>query len=130
MHRIFMRATLLATFVGTLGTAAPAAAQDDEAAAGRLAVNHCGVCHTFGEGEPTRQGPNLHGVVGRPAGQIEGFAYSEGFRKVLGGKPWDAALLDRWLTDPQALAPGAVMLYKQDDPEKRALIIRFLETLR
>jgi cytochrome c len=113
-----------------LACALPASAQDDLAAARRLALNHCGVCHSFGEGEPARQGPNLHGVTSRPAGSAEGFAYSDGFRKAVAGRKWDAELLDRWLADPQAVAPGTVMLYRQDDPEKRAQLARFLESLQ
>lgn len=112
-----------------LAVAVPAFAQDELAAARRLALNHCGACHSFGEGEPARQGPNLHGVIGRPVAAVEGFAYSEGLRK-LAGRKWDAALLDRWLADPQAVAPGTVMLYRQDDPEKRALLVRFVESLQ
>jgi cytochrome c len=108
----------------------PAVAQDDLAAARRLALNHCGVCHSFGEGEPARQGPNLRGVMARPAGSAAGFAYSDGFRNAVAGRNWDAELLDRWLADPQAVAPGTVMLYRQDDPEKRALLARFLEALQ
>ncbi len=107
----------------------PALAQED-AATRRLALNHCGACHSFGEGEAARQGPNLYGVTQRPAGSAEGFAYSEGFRKALAGRTWDAALLDRWLADPQAVAPGTVMLYRQDDPDKRAQLVRFVESLQ
>jgi cytochrome c len=110
--------------------AGPSMADDELAAAKKLALNHCGVCHTFEAGEAVRQGPNLWGVMTRGAGTVEGFAYSDSFRKALGGKRWDATLLDRWLTDPQAVAAGTVMLYKQDDPDKRALLIRFLESLQ
>lgn len=110
--------------------AANALAQDDIAAGRKLALNHCGVCHTLKAGEPARQGPPLFGVYGRAAGSVAGFAYSAPFTAALGGKAWDAEQLDRWLADPQAVAPGTVMLYRQDDPDKRALVIRFLETLR
>jgi len=130
MYRTFARAAASIAFAGALNVATPAIAQDDEAAARKLAVDHCGVCHAFNEGEPTRQGPNLHGVFGRAAGRVDGFAYSDGFRKALDGKAWDATSLDRWLTDPQLMAPGSVMLYMQDDADKRALIVRFLETLQ
>lgn len=112
-----------------LAWALPASAQDDLAAARRLALNHCGACHSFGEGEAARQGPNLYGVTTRPAGSAD-FAYSEGFRKALAGRKWDAELLDRWLTDPQAVAPGTVMLYRQNDPDKRAQLARFIESLQ
>lgn len=130
MRRRTTLAALAAALSGALFLGGSTFAQDDLAAAKKLAFNHCGVCHTFNASEPARQGPNLHGIVGRGAGMVEGFAYSDAFRKALAGKTWDAALLDRWLADPQAVAPGTVMLYKQDDEDKRALLIRFLDSLQ
>lgn len=124
-----IRGIAFALASGMLVVAGPTLATDDLAAAKKLALNHCGVCHTFEAGEAVRQGPNLWGVMTRSAGTAEGFNYSDGFRKALGGKRWDAVLLDRWLTDPQAVAAGTVMLYRQDDADKRALLIRFLESL-
>jgi cytochrome c len=105
-------------------------AADELAAAKALATNHCAACHTFGKGEPPGQGPNLFGLIGRKAGSAEGFTYSEGFRKAMEGKTWDAKLLDRWLTDTQAVAPGNGMTYFQDDAAKRRKLIRYLETLK
>lgn len=113
-----------------LCAASPALHADDAAAAKKLALNHCGACHSFDAGQPHRQGPNLHGVLDRKAGEAPGFKFSDAFLKALGGKPWDAALLDRWLADPQAVAPGTVMLYRQDDPEKRTALVQFVESLR
>ena len=46
------------------------------------------------------------------------------------GKTWDAALLGRWLTDTQAVAPGSTMVYFQDDPKKRAALIEYLQSLK
>lgn len=121
------------SIIATVLTAAtfPALGQDDEAAAAkRLALNHCGVCHAFAADEGHRQGPNLFGVLTRPAGSAEGFGYSDAFRKALSGKTWSTELLDKWLEDPQSVAPGSVMLYRQADAEKRALLVRFLESLQ
>lgn len=125
-----IRCTAVALAWAMLVGAGTALANDDLAVAKKLALNHCGVCHTFEAGEAVRQGPNLWGVLTREAGTADGFTYSDGFRKALGGKRWDAALLDRWLADPQSVAAGTVMLYKQDDAEKRAALIRFLESLQ
>lgn len=128
IHRPTLRA-LLAGAALTTGAATVHAA-DDAAAARKLGTNHCGVCHAFAEGEPARQGPNLFGVLDRPAGGVADFAYSPAFVKSVKGKPWTPEQLDRWLADPQSVAPGTVMLYRQDDEDKRALLIRFLESLR
>ena len=90
----------------------------------------CGTCHVAAaEGAP-RQGPNLFGVVGRKAGEVPAFKYSEAFAKGSGGIVWDESTLDRWLADPQSVIPGAIMPYKQADPDKRRLVIEYLKTRR
>ena len=75
-------------------------------------------------------GPNLFGVVGRKAGEVAAFKYSEAFAKGSGGIVWDESTLDRWLADPQSVIPGAIMPYKQADPDKRRLVIEYLKTRR
>lgn len=114
----------------TFGAAAPACAADDPQSDKTLALSHCSQCHTFGKGEPHGQGPNLFGLVGREAAWVPGYPFSEGYKRVMKGKVWDAALLDRWLSDTVAVAPDTQMIYFQDDPGKRATLIRFLESLR
>ena len=96
----------------------------------RLAQSACVQCHTFGKGEPPGAGPNLYGLIGRPAGSVAGFDYSAPFLAALKGKPWDRALLERWLSDTQSVAPGSGMIYFQDDPQKRAELIKYLESLK
>lgn len=100
----------------------------DPAAAEAQFKKSCGTCHTVDPNAPPRQGPNLFGVVGRPAGSLAGFKYSPAFLAGKEGIVWDEANIDRWITDPQAMIPGVVMLYKQADPEKRHLVIEFLKT--
>jgi cytochrome c len=102
----------------------PAAKPPDGAA---LFKQQCAVCHTTNLSEPMRQGPPLVQIVGRPAGKIEGFRYSQGL--VNADFAWDEARLDAWLTNPQALIPGVVMAYRQGKPETRAAIIAYLKEL-
>ncbi len=123
--------TTLATAAALLlALPAGAAPPAQLATAQALVAKHCAVCHTFEKGAPPGQGPNLFGIAGGKAGAAEGFAYSEGFKKAMAGRTWDSELLDRWLTDTQALAPGSGMTYFQDDPKKRQKLILFLESLR
>jgi cytochrome c len=93
-----------------------------------LFANQCGVCHSLNPADPPRQGPLLRGVFDRTAGSLRGFKYSPGFATA--GFIWDEPHLDRWLTNPQALIPGAVMLYKQADPKIRLAIIQYLKEQR
>jgi cytochrome c len=90
-----------------------------------LFANQCGTCHVAQKIDEVRQGPNLFGVLGRRAGGAAGFSYSPGFARA--AFTWDEARLDAWLTNPQAVIPGAVMLYHQDDPEVRRAIISYLK---
>jgi len=92
-----------------------------------LFKQQCGTCHTSNLTDPVRQGPSLFKIVGRKAGTAEGFHYSPGFAKA--DFVWDEARLDTWLTNPQAMIPGAVMSYRQAKPETRAAVIAYLKEL-
>jgi cytochrome c len=124
--------TLLIAATGAMGVS-PAGAQfqvptlppPDPAT---LFANQCGVCHSLDPADPSRQGPLLKGVFGRKAGSLPGFKYSPGFATA--DFIWDQQHLDRWLTDPQGLIPGAVMLYKQANPKIRLAIIQYLKEQR
>ena len=43
--------------------------------------------------------------------------------------PVDESRLDAWLTNPQAVVPGAIMPYRQANAETRAVIISYLKGL-
>ncbi len=104
--------------------ALPEAAAPDGA---KLFKNQCATCHTVHASDPRRQGPTLEGIVGRHAGAVADFHYSPGFAKA--DWSWDEAHLDPWLTNPQAVIPGAIMPYRQAKPEVRAAIIAYLKDL-
>src|SRR5204863_2817713 len=62
-----------------------AAAQD--VAAGEKAFAKCRVCHQVGETAKNLVGPVLNGLVGRKAGSIEGYSYSDANKN--SGLTWD-----------------------------------------
>ncbi|WP_100176511.1 c-type cytochrome [Bradyrhizobium nitroreducens] len=117
-------ATVLMARVADAQMALPAAKPPDGAT---LFKQQCAVCHTTSLSEPMRQGPPLVKVVGRPAGKIDGFRYSDSLARA--EFAWDEARLDAWLTNPQAVIPGVVMAYRQAKPETRAAIITYLKEL-
>ena len=84
-------------------------------------------CHSTNLSDVPRQGPPLVQIIGRQAGKVEGFHYSSGLAQA--GFTWDEARLDAWLTDPQAVIPGAIMSYRQAKAETRAAIITYLRGL-
>jgi cytochrome c len=105
-------------------------AQGSESLGQRLAENSCAQCHSFVQGAGHGVGPNLFGLLGRTAASASGFKFSKPYIDAMKGKTWDRALLDRWLTDAQAVAPGSGMVYFQDDPKKRDEIIKYLQSLK
>src|ERR1700692_999163 len=87
----------------------------------------CATCHSTTLPDVPRQGPPLVQIIGRQAGKVEGFHYSSGLAQA--GFTWDEARLDAWLTDPQAVIPGAIMSYRQAKGETRTAIITYLRGL-
>jgi cytochrome c len=102
----------------------PAAKPPDGAA---LFKQQCATCHATSLSEAPRQGPPLAGIVGRQAGKLDGFHYSPELAQA--GFTWDESRLDAWLSNPQAVIPGAVMPYRQANAETRGLIIDYLKGL-
>ena len=97
----------------------------DPAAGQQVFNNACRTCHTMRDGD-NRQGPNLHGIVGRKAGSLSGYGYSSAMKEA--GFVWDADKLDRFMATPDAVVSGNSMkpfggLASADD---RAKIIAFL----
>jgi cytochrome c len=90
-----------------------------------LFKQQCATCHSLNAGDPPRQGPALAGVYGRKPGSLAGFHYSPGYAKT--DFVWDDEHLDTYLADPEALIPGAIMVYKQKNAGVRKAIISFLK---
>jgi len=66
-------------FLSTLaaGVLAAGLAHAQDAAQGGKVFKKCKSCHMVGEGAKNRVGPNLTGVIGRPAGSMDGYKYSK-----------------------------------------------------
>jgi len=93
------------------------------------AAEVCLSCHAYLPDEPPLEGPSLWQVVGRPVASVQGFEYSDALRGMRA--VWDRALLDRFLTDPQAFAPGTRMdMGGVRNPQDRAAVLDFLEELK
>jgi cytochrome c len=90
-----------------------------------LYETRCIGCHSI---EADRIGPRHRGLIGRRAGSVAGFEYSPSLRTAT--LVWDAATLDRWLTDPEATIPGQRMSYRVGAARDRADLIAYLTTAR
>jgi cytochrome c len=97
------------------------AAQAADVAHGEALYEGCQDCHSLDKNDV---GPRHRGVYGRKAGSLPDYDYSDGLKN--SGLVWNEQTLDKWLTNPQALVPGARMFYHLDNPADRADVIAFL----
>ncbi len=105
-------------------TSVEAIAEDEKA----LFSKGCSACHTLNFNSSQRQGPTLDRVIGRKAGSIKNFPYSDGLKNA--EWDWTPERLDKWLINPQDVIPDSYMLYRQTDPIVRKKIINFLQSDR
>ena len=88
-------------------------------------VRRCSGCHAT---DLNKEGPRLRGVYGRKAASVRGFGYSEALKKKADIR-WDNATLDRWLSDPESMAPDTDMAFRLTDAEERRAVIAYLKSL-
>jgi len=89
-----------------------------------LFERRCSGCHAL---DADREGPRLRGVVGRSAGSVKTFQYSEALKNAK--HLWNEANLDKWLTDTESVVPGNDMSFQVPKAEERAAIISYLKSL-
>ena len=120
-----MKTIVLAATLAALGAAgSPVLAQD--AGKGKTVFeSRCIACHSL---TANRVGPALATVFGRKAGTNPGFGYSSALKAA--GHTWDAEKLEKWLTNPQAYVPGAVMPFRLGDEEERKNVVAYLASLK
>lgn len=81
-------------------------------AAGEKVFKKCKACHQVGEGAKNRSGPILTGIVGRPAGTVDGFKYSKPLKAMAAdGLVWDEENLHAFLAKPKAFMKGTRMAF-------------------
>lgn len=114
---------------GEAAAAAIPAAADDLLTKGKAAFATCAACHAAEPDAASGVGPNLHGVVGRKAGSLAGFAYSDAMAK--SGITWTEGELEAFLANPSGKVPGTSMAAGQvGDASRRAAIIAYLVSLK
>jgi cytochrome c len=135
-----LAAGAVALSAATIGSVS-ASAQD--AAAGEEVFRKCRACHQVGPTAKHGVGPIQNGVVGRTAGTIDGYNYSE-INKAAGanGLVWTEENIFAYLADPNAflkkfltdkgkadLAGGNTkMVFKLADETDRKNVIAYLKT--
>ncbi len=100
----------------------PAARAQDRGEA--MFKRNCAICHSLDPGK-NKVGPSLAGVVGRRAGSVPDFSYSPANKA--SGIVWTKEKLDEYLTNPQKMVPGTLMLFPGlKNPDDRQAVIAYL----
>ena len=114
----------VAAVVAATAVAFSAALADGDAERGARRFEECVACHALEKGKES-VGPSLYGVFGRKAGEGADFRYSPALKR--SGITWDAASIDTFIADPQAIVPGNRMPYAGiADAAARADLIAYL----
>jgi cytochrome c len=105
----------------------PSHGQDAGASGEQAFNNSCRTCHTVKDGD-NRVGPHLHNIIGRKAGSVANFPYSEAMKS--SGIVWDDSTLLRFIEDPEAVVSGNGMKPYTGvrSAEDRAKIVAFLKS--
>lgn len=120
MKRVVLLSAITAT---TLLGATLASAQDAEN--GADVFRRCRACHDVGENAKNKVGPVLNGIIGRKAGTIEGFNYSDANKKAgAEGWVWTEEKMLEYLLNPRAAMPGNKMAFAglKDEQDRKDLI--------
>ena len=114
-----------AAVVTTPGAVAASGAGAGDPIQGKtLFEKRCGGCHSL---DQDKEGPRLRNVYGRKAGSIPSFKYSDSLKAA--PFTWDAAQLNKWLTDTESVVPDNNMDFHVPTAEERADVIEFLRVM-
>jgi cytochrome c len=111
---------------------------EDDAAKGAIIFRQCKLCHSAEKGT-NKEGPSLYGVIGRPAGSVAGYSYSDAMKAAaVKGLIWSADNVEKYLVNPhQFLAdylgdPDAHnrMTFKLGGDQDREDVIAYLQSLQ
>ena len=95
-----------------------------DAQRGAQVFAQCKICHSLEAGK-NMVGPSLHGLIGRKAGSVSGFAYSPAMKNA--NVTWNDDTLSKYLVDPKAFIPGDKMVFAGiKDPSKLGDLLAYL----
>ncbi|MCK4710584.1 MAG: c-type cytochrome [Gammaproteobacteria bacterium] len=91
-------------------------------------MRKCSSCHDHEKSGGHGKGPHLWNLLGRQAGSISGFDFSDAMKK--SGHSWNLASLNYYLTNTEQAVPGRSMEFRGIRRDKvRAKLLAFLQSL-
>jgi cytochrome c len=90
---------------------------------GQKIFKKCAACHSLAQGGGNKIGPALWGVLGRKAGVVTDYKYSNAM--VAHGKPWSFEEMNGFLTKPKSWIKGTKMSFAglKNERESAAVIL-------
>jgi cytochrome c len=121
------RALVALSAAAVLATAA--LAQEGNPEEGAEVFKKCRACHDVGPTAKNKVGPLLNGIIGRKAGTIEGFDYSDANKQSgAGGLVWTEDVMFQYLENPLVYMKGTKMAFAGlKDPQDRKDVIAYLK---
>jgi cytochrome c len=124
LHGKIAAACLLAA--GVLATPAFAAGDPVQ---GKAVFARCAICHNVEKDGGNGVGPNLFGVVGSKAANVDGFNFSGPMKA--SGIVWNDDNLAKWIAGPAKMVPGTKMAFAGVTSKTQiADVIAYLHTLK
>jgi cytochrome c len=129
MRSVWVGAVAAAT-IGTTLALGGGAAQAQDVENGQSLYRQCRACHQVGPNAKNLVGPQLNGIIGRKAGTVAGFNYSEANKKAgADGLVWTEEKMMEYLANPLKFMPGTKMAYAGlKDEGDRKDVIAYLKT--
>ena len=110
-----------------MGAAGNLAASDIKK--GKKIAKKCKMCHTLNEGGKNKLGPNLFGIMGKPAGAVEGYKYSKAL--LASGITWDGVTFSAFMAKPKKVIKGTKMSFSGiKKASQRADLLAYFQTLQ
>ncbi|WP_409298606.1 c-type cytochrome [Pseudomonas sp. KCJK8993] len=117
--------SILALLLHSMLFSAPVVAGDAEAGA-KLFKRLCSGCHNIGPSVRSSFGPELNGIIDRPAGSAQDYQYSTAMKS--SGIVWTRDKLTQYLQDPKGVVPGTRMIFwGLSDEEKIDNLLAYLQ---
>jgi cytochrome c len=123
--RIRIAAAAMAIACASSALPGMARAQDGNAEEGAEVFKKCRACHDVGPEAKNKVGPVLNGIIGRAAGTIEGFNYSDANKQAgAKGLVWTEEVMFKYLESPLSFMPGTKMAFVglKDEQDRRDVI--------
>ncbi len=122
------RALIVALALLTAGALTGPVAEAGDPESGQDAfATYCADCHSTSDDMKNRKGPSLFGIIGRKAGTVPDYDYSDANKAT--GWIWSDDQLRAYLPNPRAAMPGTKMKFDGvPTSEEVEDLIAFLET--